>query len=348
MAYSVNDPVQILAHVHSYAITQALVGACHLRLFDHMENAGIASKQLAENLYADPEAMEELLNALVSLGYVEKINAGNRTVQYRNTPISSTYLVTTSAQSLYPYIMIQGQVAYPVQANFRHAVQEGKAQVERTFGHARYFTNILANDQKKAMGFFASMHALSRVFHCPVALESFDLSAYREVCELGGGTGMVALALAQTYSTMNITVFDLPPAIEAADKFIPLSSKPENLRFQKGDLMRDSLPYCDLYVLSHIIHTYSEDQASYILKQVYASLSPGGAVLILENLYNDDKRGPQFTHMFSLSMLAFSGTRQRSFPELKYLLERQGFKNIEAKRTGSLSDAVLALKPALH
>ncbi|XP_077992438.1 acetylserotonin O-methyltransferase-like [Glandiceps talaboti] len=347
MAENGAEAIEILAHVHSYAVTQALVAACHLRLFDHIENKGLTAQQVVDAIHADAVATQELLNALMSLGYVEKIEGTNYAKPiYRNTSLASKYLVTTSTESLYPYIMIQGQVAYPVQSNFKHAVQEGQSQVGRTF-QGQTFSDIINKDAKKAMGFYASKHALSRVFNTPVVLDCFDLSSYREACDLGGGSGTVGLALAQTYPTMTVNVFDRPAAIDAAHKFILESSIPGNLVFETGDPMKDSLPYCDLYILSHIINVMTDDAAAFLLKKVFATMVPGGAILLLEKLFDDDKQGPYFTHMFSLSSLAFNGTRQRSCEEVRKLLERQGFREVEVKRTGSLSDAILAKRPMI-
>ncbi|XP_070541205.1 probable bifunctional dTTP/UTP pyrophosphatase/methyltransferase protein [Ptychodera flava] len=347
MANQSNDPVQILSHIHSYAVTQSLVAACHLRLFDQLENEGVTAKQVADAVHSDFDGVRGLLNALVSMGYVQKMGDNTSTL-YKNTPLASNFLVTTSAQSLYPYVMIQGQVSYPVQSNYKYAVQEGRPQVQRTFNQGTYFSDIITKDSKKAMGFFASMHSIARVFHCPVVLDNFNFSQYREACDLGSGSGTIGLALSQTYKdSMTVTIYDSPMAIEASMKFMPESSFPGNLTFTKGDMMRDSLPYCNLYVLSHVINMLSDERAAFLLKKVFATMVPGGAILLLETLLNDDMRGPQLAHMLSMGLLAFNGTRQRSGEEVQKLLEGQGFREVQVTRTGTLSDAILATKPLM-
>ena len=67
-------------------------------------------------------------------------------------------------------------------------------------------------------------------------------------------------------------------------------------------------------------------------------------MLIAEALLDADQGGPLFAVMQDLNMLVCTDGRERTLAEYGALLEASGFSKIESHRTGSLLDAVLALK----
>ena len=76
---------------------------------------------------------------------------------------------------------------------------------------------------------------------------------------------------------------------------------------------------------------------------------PLGAVLgllIAERLLDEDKSGPTPAQMQSLNMLICTEGKERTLSEYTALLREAGFASVEARRTGTPLDAVLAIKPA--
>ena len=57
--------------------------------------------------------------------------------------------------------------------------------------------------------------------------------------------------------------------------------------------------------------------------------------MLHEMLLDDDGAGPATTASFSMLMLLATQGQQFTFRELKRILEKAGFKNIEAKQTSS-------------
>ncbi|XP_031554554.1 acetylserotonin O-methyltransferase-like [Actinia tenebrosa] len=183
----------------------------------------------------------------------------------------------------------------------------------------------------------------------PIFMSSFDLSRFQRMCDLGGGTGNVAYAACMAYPNMKITVLDLPSVVQNAPHFRPSIHEcpnQHNVTFVAGDFFEPTLPAADLYVLTHILHLFTDDKVDTLLANIFANLPSGGGVLIGEVLLYDDKLGPLYSQYMSLVMLlAFDG-RERSGLEYKQLLEKHGFKDVQWKYTHTNSlDAVLAIKP---
>ena len=91
--------------------------------------------------------------------------------------------------------------------------------------------------------------------------------------------GTLAYALCQFNPKMKITVCDLEPAVSLAHHFRPsVEACPNqaNVSFAVGDFFKpETIPKAELYVLSHVLHDWSEDKVDLILSNVYRCLPSG-------------------------------------------------------------------------
>ena len=91
----------------------------------------------------------------------------------------------------------------------------------------------------------------------------------------------MAYALCQYNPHMKITVCDMQQAVNIAHHFRPsVEACPNqaNVSFVVGDFFKaDTLPKADLYVLSRILHDWSEEKIDLILSNVFQCLPSGKA-----------------------------------------------------------------------
>lgn len=59
-----------------------------------------------------------------------------------------------------------------------------------------------------------------------------------------------------------------------------------------GDFFADPLPPGDLYGMGRILHDWREEKIHRLLSKMHELLPPGGGVLIMEKLIDEDRRGP--------------------------------------------------------
>jgi acetylserotonin N-methyltransferase len=172
------------------------------------------------------------------------------------------------------------------------------------------------------------MHGFGQL-SSPAVVAAFDLSRFRRMVDLGGGTGHLAEAARQHYPQLETAVFDLP---RVANMF------PGTIA---GDFFVDPLPAADLYSLGRILHDWSEEKIAKLLAKIHAALPLAGALLIAEKLLQPDYVSG---HMQSLNMLIVTEGRERSAAEYEALLLAAGFSKVDSRRTGAPVDAILAIK----
>jgi acetylserotonin N-methyltransferase len=275
------------------------------------------------------EGGRRLLDACVALGLLEK-----RGDEYVNAAISDAYLTCGAAQSLRGYAVFSNHVLYKLWDELEAIVTEtdeaARAAIRRRARHV-----FLRHKQE----FVDGMHS-SGVFSSLRLAESVDLSMFRTVVDVGGGSGHFARALKARYPDLDVAVLDLPDVVEAARAHHGTS-----LRVVAGDFMRDDLPTADCFALLRVLHNLSAAQIAHLLSRAYAATRPGGGILLGE-IFLDGATGLSVqAHLQDVNMLVATAGRERTSLEYRRLLQDAGYCDAVVIRLGARVDGLLARKP---
>uniref|UniRef100_A0A674IWL6 Acetylserotonin O-methyltransferase n=1 Tax=Terrapene triunguis TaxID=2587831 RepID=A0A674IWL6_9SAUR len=169
---------------------------------------------------------------------------------------------------------------------------------------------------------------------------AFDLSPFTVIYDLGGCAGGLAQECISLYPNSTVTIYDLPKVVQVAkERFVP--SEERRITFHEGDFFKDPIPEADLYILARILHDWADDKCMQLLTKIHKACKPGGGVLLVETLLNEDKTGPLETQLYSMNMLVQAEGKERTPAEYSKLLAAAGFREIQVKKTGKLYDAIL-------
>ncbi|KAF4008051.1 hypothetical protein G4228_019592, partial [Cervus hanglu yarkandensis] len=298
-----------------------LFAACELGVFELLAVAPepLDSAAVSARLGASPRGTELLLDACVSLKLLQADVSGGKAV-YANTELASTYLVRGSPRSQRDMLMYTGRTTYVCWGHLAEAV--------RSEGERLQF-----------------MQGLQDVWRLEGArvLAAFDLSPFRVICDLGGGSGALAQACVSLYPGCRVIVFDIPGVVQMARTHFS-ASEDERISFHEGDFFKDPLPEADLYILARVLHDWTDAKCSHLLERLYQACRTGGGILVIESLLDADGRGPLTTVLYSLNMLVQTEGRERTPAQYRALLGPAGFRDVRCRRTGGTYDAVLARK----
>jgi len=300
----------VLDLIEAFRWSKTMFAAVELGIFDG-------------NRPADYKELTRLLDACVALKLLEK--RGN---DYVNTLEADKYLRSDSPDTLSGYIRYSNKALYPMWGNLEEAIREGTHRWKQTFGLDGPIFSHFFRTEESMREFQKGMHGFGRLTS-PAVVEAFDLSRFRRLIDLGGGSGHLAEAARLRYPQLETAVFDLPAVARIFPGTIP------------GDFFIDPLPPADLYSLGRILHDWSEERNALLLAKIHAALPPGGGLLIAEKLLKPDYVSG---HMQSLNMLVVTEGREHSASEYEAMLRTAGFTGIEARHTGAPLDAILAIK----
>ncbi|XP_045711835.1 probable bifunctional dTTP/UTP pyrophosphatase/methyltransferase protein [Phyllostomus hastatus] len=334
-------PTAIVELIEGFKVSKALFTACKMKVFDVLRDEGpLSAADVARKIDASEGGTGQLLDVCAALGLLEKTEGG-----YSNTPLATLYLLSDGEYSLHSLIMTQEEVAWPFFSYLEFAVREGTVQGRRALGTAGedHYQESFYHNREKKLQFMRAMHGHTKVAARQVST-AFDLSGFTSACDLGGSTGALAYELARKYPGLKVTVFDLPEVIEDAVCFQPDGPQTGQVSFVPGDFFRDTLPEADLYILGKVLHNWPDDKVHQLLSRISRSCKPGGGLLVVEMLLDEDKCRPLPAVLMSLNMTVLFQARARSLSEYRSLLQAHGFTDVRAVRTGTILDAVLATR----
>ncbi|HEY1065832.1 MAG TPA: class I SAM-dependent methyltransferase [Pirellulales bacterium] len=333
------DPTVVLDLLVAFRGSKAMFAATSLGVFDALATGPKSLESLARELRAQPDALERLLDACVGLTLLDRTDDG-----YANTAAADAYLRSDSPHRLTGYIAYSNDVMWKLWAHLEDAIRDGTHRWKQTYGWEGPIFSHFFRTPHALREFLMGMHGFG-VISSPHVVQAFDLSPYERLIDLGGATGHLAIAACEHYPGMKAVVFDLPEAKSLAEEIIAASPVAKRVEVTAGDFFVDMLPEGDVYALGRILHDWTEEKILLLLRRIFNRLPPGGAVLIVEKLLNDDKSGPRWAQMQNLNMLVCTEGKERTIEEYTALLEQVGFRHVVGRRTDSPLDAILAVKP---
>ncbi|MEE6469063.1 hypothetical protein FKM82_008486 [Ascaphus truei] len=321
-----------------------MFAACELGVFDvlHESDLALSAAAAAARLGTSVDGTDRLLSACVGLKLL-KAEMKNEEAFYANTDLSSIYLTKSGPRSLYHMMMYLSHNSYKTWQFLPEAIRDGKNQYERAFGiSSKEIFDALYRSEDEMATFMHHMDSIWNICGKDV-ITAFDLSVFSTVYDLGGCSGGLAKQFVSVYPESTVTILDMPKVVQTAKKHF-ITGEEHRISFHEGDFFNDPIPQADLFIMARIIHDWTEDKCSQLLNKIYKSCKPGGGLLLVEVLLNEDKSGPLTSQLYSLNMLVQTEGKERTRTEYSKLLTASGFKDIQVKATGKIYDAILGRK----
>ena len=143
-----------------------------------------------------------------------------------------------------------------------------------------------------------------------------------------------------------IVAVDWKPVLAVAEEHAASAQVHDRYRTLPGDAFKvDFGTGYDVALVTNFLHHFDAPTCTNFLKKVYAALEPGGKVVVLEFVPNDDRVSPPVPARFSLTMLAGTpGGDAYTFAELRRQLQDAGFGNVSAHALPTPETILLAEK----
>ena len=178
-------------------------------------------------------------------------------------------------------------------------------------------------------------------------VERYDFSAYRSLVDVAGGSGGVAVGVAESCSAIQATVVDLPSTVPHAQKFIDTTEVSGRVSVNGANIVDG--PFTGTYdvaVMKSIIQVLSADHSEKALRHVCQSLEPGGTLFILGTILDDSRLTPSYAVSSNLSYLnIYEEGRAYTEGEYRAWLQEAGFEFLERVVVEDGTSIIKAVKP---
>jgi hypothetical protein len=237
-------------------------------------------------------------------------------------------------------LALAGDFGWKGFGEYMYALETGRTGFEKAFGMPAF--DYLAQHPEDAANFSLAMVGVHGD-EPPAVVAAYDFSGFGTVVDVGGATGNMLVQILKRYPGPRGVLFDLPHVVrDAAERFRALGLA-DRFRAEGGSFF-DSVPaFGDAYVVSHVIHDWSEDQCLTILGNCRRAMKPDAKLLIVEMvLPAGDEMHPG--KLLDLTMLVLPGGQERTEAEYAALLEKAGFRLTRVVPTASSASVVEAVK----
>jgi hypothetical protein len=323
----------IIMGIYGY---QAVLLAHDLKLFPLLAKGPGTPADIAAGLNIALRPAQALLHACLSLGLVQEQDG-----KYRLSRVSEEYLLESSP--VYFGGFLDYTLANRAVLSFdalKKAVLTNSPQI---YGGEDIYKSH-EEKQESARSFTRMMHSHSMA-PALVWPDKLDLSRYRTMLDIGGGSGAHSIGAALRWANLDAIVLDLESVCEVTREYVAGYGLSGRIRPHVGDMWEDTFPPADVHFYADIYHDFTPEKCRFLTRKSFAGLGSGGRIIVHEMLYNREKNGPFTVAGYDVSMLLWTEGQQFSGQELAAMLSEAGFADVGVIPTLGYWGIVTGRKP---
>ena len=313
-------PQLLFETLNAYQRTEALKAAIELDLFTAIAEGTRTPDAIGRRCGTSERGARILCDYLVVIGFLTKSKG-----EYNLTPDTAMFLVRSSpayAGSAARFL------AAPVQTeNFKNvaaAVRKGGAVGAGMFAPEHPVWVDFARGMAPLMSLAADLIA---------ELLETENAQHGKVLDVAAGHGLYGIAIAKRNPNARVTAVDWPNVLTVAKENAETARVLDRYDTIPGSAFDVDLGSgYDVALITNFLHMFDDAANQKLLQKVHAALKPGGRVVALEFVPDDDRVSPPIAASFALTMLVNTdGGDTHTASELKEMFRGAGFSSAEVR-----------------
>ncbi|KAG8643097.1 caffeic acid 3-O-methyltransferase 1 isoform X2 [Manihot esculenta] len=310
----------------AYVFSHALAICLQLKLFDIIAQAGpLTAAEITAHLPTrNPDAPSMIDRLLRLLASYSLLTSSHGLIE-RRYGLSSTgqFFVRDNKHGV-------SMAAFPADAKalteawfyLKDSILEGGNPFERAHGVPMY--KYISSDQESVKDFSKAMDSISSYIISKV-LDSYNgFQGLKSLVDVGGGSGVAINMVISKYPSIAGINFDLPHVVKEAPPHL-------GVKHVGGDML-SGIPSADAIMMKDVLHNWSDEQCTKILKNCYDALPEGGKVIVVSHIMPralDSSIATKYVCQLDVMMFLFPGGKQRTEEEFKDLAKATGFSRFQ-------------------
>ena len=336
------NPSKIMQVGTGFMASKTLLTAVHMELFTILAKRELSGKEIQSRLGLHNRNLYDFLDALVALGFLKRTGL-KETSMYKNAEDTEVFLDKNKPSYMGGILEMANNRLYPFWNDLEEGLKTGLAQNETKNGGKSVFDAVYA-DPKKLKEFVGAMGGVQMGNFMAFA-KQFDFSNYKTLCDIGGAGGFLAAHVTLTNQHMKCTSFDLPPVEQIAKENISNMGLEDKVNVLSGDFFTDDFPKADVFTMGNVLHDWGKDDKKMLIKKAYGALPKGGALVIIENIIDDNRSENVFGLLMSLNMLIETAEGYDfTAADFSELAKEAGFGEISLMSLTGPTSAAIAIK----
>lgn len=308
-------------------VSRIVFTAAELGIADLLADGPKSAEELAGSTKGHARTLHRLLRSLANFGILRHEEGG----RFALTPLGEALKSGAPGSARSTILAMTGSWMWKALEEFPYSVETGKTSMEKVFGMPIF--DYLAQHVDQAAQFSEAMVGVHGG-EPPAVAAAYDFSDAGVIVDVGGATGHMLAHILSRYRQPKGWLFDRPHVVTAAPELLRAHGVEERVVIKQGNFFESVPAGGDLYILSHIIHDWSEEQCLTILGNCRKAMKPASKLLIVEFVLPDDGT-PHFGKLADMIMLAIPGGEERTGEEYRALLAKAGLRATRVVPTAS-------------
>jgi SAM-dependent methyltransferase len=227
------------------------------------------------------------------------------TGRYANTPATARFLVRNAPSYVGGILEMANARLYPFWADLTLALKSGKPQNEVKLTGRPLFDELYRNPARLEQ--FLEAMAGIQIGNFTALATQFNFSRFSTLADVGGANGLLASTVAKHHPHIRCTSYDLPPVVPIALRKIAERGLADRVGAQSIDFFKDEFPNADVITMGNVLHDWNLETKRMLIAKAFRALPPGGVLVAVENVIDDERRANAFGLIMSLNMLIETG-----------------------------------------
>jgi hypothetical protein len=329
--------VQLVQMSMAHWASRIVYVAAKLSLADHIANGPKSAKELAGPTGTHAPSLYRLMRTLTNLNILTE----DATHRFTLTPLGDALKTGAQGSARSTILTLASEWMSRGWEHLLYSVQTGACGFEQSLGMPLF--DWLAKHPEEASLFSETMVGFHGTEPAAIAA-AYDFSGLSTLIDVGGATGHLLTTILAGNPASRGILYDLPHVVRDAQALIQARGLADRVTIEAGSFFDHVPSGGDAYLLSHIIHDWTEAQCLTLLGHCRRAMKPASRLLIIEMVLPSGNT-PHPGKMLDMMMLVGPGGQERTEPEYRALLDKAGFRLtrlVPTESAVSVVEAVLA------
>jgi hypothetical protein len=319
-----------------FILSRLVYTAASLGIADYLASGPKSAVELATPTECDAVSLARFMRTLTNFGILALGDDG----RFSLTPLGEPLRSDVSGSMRSSILTMGGQWSWKTWEAFPSTVKTGKPAFDMVFDMPVF--DWLGQQPDEARRFSETMVTVHGT-EPPAVAAAYDFSSCSVIVDVGGATGNLLAHVLAKHARPRGVLFDLPQAMTDAPARLRAFGVEDRVTIQAGSAF-DAVPSgADVYMLSHVIHDWSEAHCVTILRNCRAAMTATSRLLLIELVLRVGN-APGFGSA-DMVMMTLTGGAERTAGEFESLLARAGLamtRVVPTTTSASIVEAQLA------
>lgn len=318
---------QLVQMAMAHWVSHIVYVTAKLSLADHLAKGPKNAIELAGPTKTHAPSLYRFMRTLASLGILTE----DVTHRFALTPLGDALKTGAPGSARASILTLASDWMSRGWEQLLSSVETGQCGFEKSLGMPIF--DWLAKHPEEASLFSETMIGIHGA-EPPAVASAYDFSDLTTIVDVGGATGNLLTTVLGSYPKARGILYDLPHVVRDAPALIQARGLADRVTIESGSFFENVPRGGDAYLLSHIIHDWTEGQCLTILGHCRRAMKPGSRLLIIEMVLPPGDT-PHPGKILDMMMLVGPGGQERTEQEYGTLLGKVGLRLTQVVPTAS-------------